>query len=83
MEIKKQELQTMMREFWAIDNNPVCLKSSIIFLERIGLTQKEIDLWIDFRPWKKEDYIISEEDKAYYLEKLEDTRDYYMEEFEK
>jgi len=83
MEVHKEELQTMMREFWAIDNNPNCLKASIIFLKRIGLTEKEIKLWIDFRPWEKEDYTITEEDENDYLEKLKDTQNYYsMEDFQ-
>lgn len=80
MEINKEELQTMVREFWAVDNNPECLKATIIFLKRIGLTEGEIKLWIDFSPWEKEDYIIDEEAENYYLEKLKDTIDYYEEE---
>ena len=76
MEVNKEELQTMMREFWAIDNNPECLRASIIFLKRIGLTEKEIKFWIDFKNREKEDYTITEEDENHYHEALEETQNY-------
>lgn len=84
MEVNKEELQTMMREFWAIDNNSNCLKASIIFLKRIGIPSNEIKQWIDIRNWNTEDYTITEEDENYYLEKLEETQaqNSFMEDFQ-
>jgi len=81
MEIDTSELKTMMKEFWAIDNNDWCLKASIIFLKRVGLTEKQIKHWIDFSSWDKKDYTITEEDENNYLQRVEDMQSYDMGEF--
>lgn len=82
VEINLSELKTMVKEFWAIDNNSTCLKASIIFLKRIGLIESQIKRWIDLRNWDKEDYTTTKEDENEYLEKVEDTQNYDMDEFE-
>ena len=35
-------LETMVREYWAIDNNEECTKASIIALRKFGFSDKRI-----------------------------------------
>ena len=42
MEIDKNLLYTMIREYWSIDNNPLCHDVSILALKKMGFTQEEI-----------------------------------------
>ena len=74
MEVNKEELQTMMREFWSVDNNDTCQKCSIIFLKRIGLTEREIKGWMQIVDDLPE---ITQEDEDGFQNALEDTFSYY------
>lgn len=77
MEINKEELQTMIREFWAVNNNVHCEAMTVIFLRKIGLTDKAIDLWLEFNEGFP---TITEEDEENYEDALQTTKDYFFDE---
>lgn len=82
IKIDKAELFMMIKNFWAVDNNPVCLTATIQFLKQVGLTEKELSFFIDYDSWNEEDYRITPEDKANYEEKLEEAKEQFEEYFE-
>ena len=47
MEIDKVLLQTMLRKFWMSTHNEICEGATVVFLQRIGLTNREIKKWIE------------------------------------
>jgi hypothetical protein len=75
MEINKQELQTMIREFWA-RNNDTCERVTIVFLKRIGLTELEIKTWLGY-PTDEKLPKTNQEDIDDFIEELHSTEDYY------
>ncbi len=75
MKINREELQTMIREFWAVNNNDACEAMTIIFLRRIGLTDIQISNWLD--DIRNDFPNITKEHEKEYLEALESTKDYY------
>ena len=77
MEINKEELQTMIREFWAVDNNELCLKMTVIFLRFQGLSDKDIIKFVDLRGWGGRIPEITEDDLESFKQSVEDTKDYY------
>lgn len=81
MEINKEELQTMIREYWAVDNNELCLKMTVIFLRFQGVSDKEIINIIDLRAWGERLPTITEDDMEDFKQSVEDTKDYFSQDF--
>ena len=64
----KQELLSMLLNYWQWDNNEECIKATFIFLKRIGLSDKDIT-FLDAMP---NIIKITKSDMKDYLEKLEE-----------
>ncbi len=79
MEIDKTLLQTMIREFWSVNNNDLCENVTILFLRKIGLSDNDITrIWLDIRESiKSRDFSEAQErlDEA-----IKDTKNYFNEE---
>lgn len=73
MEINKEELQTMFREFLGL-NNECCEVMAVIFLRKAGLLDKEISHWLSLEEMPK----ITEEDKKMYDKSIQTTKDYFL-----
>lgn len=72
MEVDKTLLQTMIREFWAIDNNGLCHDVTIIALRKMGFSDKEI------RHCISDLNILNNKDAEEVLrDAMDDTRHYY------
>lgn len=80
MEVDKILLQTMIREFWSVDNNQLCENVTILFLRKIGLNDKEITRhWLSSgyrEPLKNKGFKDAEKalDNA-----IEETKNYFSE----
>lgn len=77
MEVDKDKLQMMMREYWSIDNNEVCLAMTIIFLRDLGLSDKEIRKWIDYHSLSDGFPEITEDDKMTWADSMEEQVNYW------
>ena len=47
MEIDKEDLIEMMREFWAVDNNATCYVRTLEFCLKYGISRNEISIGAD------------------------------------
>lgn len=74
--VDKDELLMMMREFWVIDNNDNCLKETIIFCRRIGLSDIEIKTCLSLPPDEGLPKL-NNEDREIYEVALKDQLNYY------
>lgn len=75
MEISKVYLQTMLREFWSL-NNEFCEDVTIVFLRKLDITDSEIERILHLKI-EGRDLNSAEE----YLEStVRDTKNYYMNE---
>ena len=76
MEISRTLLQTMLRDFWAT-NNDLCENATIIFLRKLDLSDAEIEQWLDIPIYKRiKDRDLSEAEKQF-KESVQDTKNYY------
>lgn len=75
MEINRTLLQTMLREFWAL-NNDLCENATIIFLREHDFTDKEISEWLDIRNEDIKDRNLKEAQEVF-DEKVQETKDYF------
>lgn len=74
MEINKNELHTMIREYWATNHNDLTTSVSVYFLRRIGLTDREIRNWLDI-PRGDDIPCVTQEDEQSFMESLENYQD--------
>jgi len=76
MEIDRTLLQTMLREFWAL-NNELSENATIIFLRQHDFTDKEIEKWLSIRSEKIKDRDLKEAQEVF-DEKVQETKDYFF-----
>jgi hypothetical protein len=76
MEINRDLLKTMLREFWGL-NNELCENATIIFLRKCDLTDKEIESWLDIRQSIKNRDL--KEAQEIFDEKVQETKNYFYE----
>lgn len=74
MEIDRTLLQTMIREYWAVDNNDICENATIVFLRKIGLSDEEIQEWTNIRDIEKHELSEAEEMLS---DAIKDTKNYF------
>jgi len=70
MNVKKAELEMMMKEFWALSNNDHCENMTIIFLTNLGYDDEEIRQVLDLH-YNEKLPSISHDDYKNYEETLE------------
>ena len=74
MKVSKKLLQTMFREFWAL-NNELCENVTILFLRKLDLTDDEIKEILDINENIKSRNFKDAEISLH--ETIEDTEHYY------